>query len=77
VADPRDADDPADPAAFDAARGDLGPWLATSSSGRELIETGFGDDVEAAAALDAETVAPVLDGPAFAGVTPAATGHLR
>jgi 2-phosphosulfolactate phosphatase len=64
-------------AAFDAARDDLGAWLADSASGRELVAIGFGDDVDAAARLDAEDVAPVLDGPAFAGVTPAAAGHLR
>jgi 2-phosphosulfolactate phosphatase len=56
--------------AFGAARDDLPAWLAGSASGQELIGIGFGDDVEAAAALDADHVAPVLDGPAFVGVTP-------
>ncbi len=64
-------------AAFDAARGDLGAWLAGCASGRELIEIGFGDDVEAAAVADAEDVAPVLEGRAFTGVTPGGAGHLR
>lgn len=64
-------------AAFDAARHDLGAWLAGSASGRELIALGFDDDVEAAAVLDAEDVAPVLDGPAFSGVAPGVSRHLR
>jgi 2-phosphosulfolactate phosphatase len=64
-------------AAFDAARDDPGGWLRGSSSGRELIAIGFGDDVDAAAVLDAEQVAPVLDGRAFAGVAPAGAGPLR
>jgi 2-phosphosulfolactate phosphatase len=64
-------------AVFDAACHDLTAWLADSGSGRELISIGYGDDVAAAAVLDAEDVAPVLDGPAFAGVSPAASGPLR
>jgi 2-phosphosulfolactate phosphatase len=64
-------------AAFDAARDDLNGWLRGSASGRELIAIGFGDDVDAAAVLDAEQVAPVLDGRAFAGVAPAGAGPLR
>jgi len=57
-------------AAFDAARDDLCTWLATAASGRELLGLGWSDDVDAAAVLDAETVAPVLVGPEFRGVTP-------
>jgi 2-phosphosulfolactate phosphatase len=64
-------------AAFDSARDDLDGWLRGSASGRELIAIGFGDDVDAAAVLDAEQVAPVLDGRAFAGVAPAGAGPLR
>jgi 2-phosphosulfolactate phosphatase len=64
-------------AAFNAAGADLAGWLAGSASGRELVAVGFGDDVEAAAWLDAEDVAPVLDGPAFSGVAPGATRPLR
>jgi 2-phosphosulfolactate phosphatase len=64
-------------AAFDAARDDLTTWLTGSSSGRELAEAGCADDVQAAAALDADAVAPVLDGPEFTGVTPSGAGHLR
>jgi 2-phosphosulfolactate phosphatase len=57
-------------AAFEAARDDLCTWLSTAASGRQLVEWGWSDDVEAAAVLDAETVAPVLVGPEFQGVTP-------
>jgi 2-phosphosulfolactate phosphatase len=64
-------------AAFDAARDDLFTWLTTAASGRQLVEWGWSDDVEAAAVLDAESVAPVLDGPEFRGVTPSPPGHLR
>jgi 2-phosphosulfolactate phosphatase len=64
-------------AAFDAARDDLDGCLAGSVSGRELVARGWSDDVAAAAALDAEAVAPVLDGSEFAGVTPATAVHLR
>jgi 2-phosphosulfolactate phosphatase len=64
-------------AAFDAARADLGGWLARSGSGRELASIGFDDDVATAAVLDAEAVAPVLDGPAFSAVVASAAGHLR
>jgi 2-phosphosulfolactate phosphatase len=55
-------------AAFDEARDELPEWLLLSASGRELIARGWGDDVEAAAALDADAVAPVLRGAAFVGV---------
>jgi 2-phosphosulfolactate phosphatase len=64
-------------AAFDAAQDDLVTWLAGSASGRELIALGHLDDVEAAAALDADAVAPVLDGPVFRAATPGGDGHLR
>ena len=64
-------------AAFDAARDDLGTWLTTSASGRQLVAWDWSDDVEAAAALDAEAVAPVLHGPEFRGVTPPDTGRVR
>lgn len=60
-------------AAFDAARNDLGVALAACASGRELLEAGFGPDVDLAAALDASTVVPVLDGDAF--VDAALEGH--
>jgi 2-phosphosulfolactate phosphatase len=64
-------------AAFLAARDDLPGWLAGSASGRELAAWGWDDDVDAAAVLDAEDVAPVIEGPAFQGVAPASPGHLR
>jgi 2-phosphosulfolactate phosphatase len=63
-------------AAFTAARPDLGAWLAGSASGRELAERGWAEDVACAAVLDAEDVAPVLDGEAFRAVTPAAGGRV-
>jgi len=65
-------------AAFEAARdGGLVDWLTGSGSGRELAARGWSDDVLAAAELDAEAVAAVLDGPEFRGVTPGDAGHLR
>lgn len=63
-------------AAFDAVRDDLPGWLAATASGRELAAIGFDDDVAAAAVLDADAVAPVLDGVGFAGIPPAAPGPL-
>lgn len=64
-------------AAFDDARDDLRDWLLASGSGRELVGRHWRDDVEMAAALDVESVAPVLDGAAFVGVTPGPIRHLR
>lgn len=52
-------------AAFASVRDGLGAALSASVSGRELGARGYADDVAMAAALDAETVVPVLDGPAF------------
>jgi 2-phosphosulfolactate phosphatase len=64
-------------AAFQSARDDLVGWLAGSASGRELAAWGRDDDIDAAAALDAEDVAPVLDGSVFRGVAVDPPGHLR
>lgn len=64
-------------AAFDTARADVNGWLRRSGSGRELMAIGFGDDVDAASALDAEQVAPLLDGRAFVGIAPDGAGPLR
>ncbi|MFN3215250.1 MAG: 2-phosphosulfolactate phosphatase [Acidimicrobiales bacterium] len=50
-------------AAFRDARADLEARLAACGSGRELIDRGFGADVDLAAALDVSTVVAVLDGP--------------
>lgn len=47
-------------AAFLAARDDLASMLGCSASGRELIEAGFGADVEIASEADATEVVPVL-----------------
>ncbi len=52
-------------AAFVGARPRLFETLAGCASGRELIDRGWADDVEAAAALDVARVVPTLDGPAF------------
>lgn len=53
-------------AAYRAARF---PWdLRACSSGRELIGSGFGEDVDLAAQVDADDVVPVLTDGAFVGV---------
>ncbi|HST03555.1 MAG TPA: 2-phosphosulfolactate phosphatase [Chloroflexia bacterium] len=46
--------------AFEAAREELYDTLAHSSSGKELIERGFNEDVRLASLLDCSDVAPVL-----------------
>lgn len=48
--------------AFRAVAEDLAAELAGCTSGRELVDAGFGADVAAAAALDADDVVPVLSG---------------
>jgi 2-phosphosulfolactate phosphatase len=50
---------------FEAARGSLAERLRASASGRELIDRGFGVDVDVAAELDVSSVVPVLAGGAF------------
>lgn len=56
-------------AMFTQTRGDLAETLRGTESGRELIERGFGEDVELAAALDVSNVVPVLrENGAFAAV---------
>jgi 2-phosphosulfolactate phosphatase len=47
-------------AAFEQARTEPAERLRACASGRELIERGFADDVETAAALDASAIAPIL-----------------
>lgn len=54
-------------AAFEAARGDLLGMLEASSSGRELMDRGFGQDVATAAEFDATDLVPVLREGAFSG----------
>jgi 2-phosphosulfolactate phosphatase len=54
-------------AAFHHFREDLSRALRTSSSGKELIERGFGLDVELAAELDVSVNVPRLVDRAFAG----------
>ncbi len=46
--------------AYEAASGDIGSMLRECASGRELIESGFGSDVEIAAEVDESTVVPLL-----------------
>jgi len=62
-------------AAFIAVGDDVGAWLASTATGRELVARGWADDVATAAVLDADTVVPVLDGPSFAALAPDATGR--
>ncbi len=52
-------------AAFQEARLTLGERLSQCSSGKELIERGFAEDVRLAAQLDASDSAPILMGGAF------------
>jgi len=54
-------------AAFEHCQHALAVTIAQSSSGRELIERGFPQDVELASALDVSTHAPRFDGLAFTG----------
>ena len=53
-----------------AAAGDLVGWLGSTASGRELVVRGWPDDVATAAALDAETTVPLLDGRRFVALAP-------
>jgi 2-phosphosulfolactate phosphatase len=52
-------------AAFRAVEGHLGHGLRACAGGRELVEDGFGADVDLAAAYDVTRVVPVLAGDAF------------
>jgi 2-phosphosulfolactate phosphatase len=52
-------------ATFEAAHGDLREVIRTSSSGRELIERGYGSDVEFAADWDISSAVPRLERGAF------------
>jgi 2-phosphosulfolactate phosphatase len=64
-------------AAFASIGDDVEGWLAATGSGRELVDRGWADDVAVAAALDADTVAPLLHGSRFGVVEPAPAGDLR
>ena len=46
----------------DGARDDLPARLFACSSGRELVEKGFADDVEVAGRVDVSETVPVLEG---------------
>lgn len=52
-------------AAYAAVRQDIAAHLRASASGRELIDAGFGADVEFAAEADRSLAVPVLTGDAF------------
>ena len=52
-------------AAFDGVADDLASAVRACASGRELVEDGFGADVDLAAAYDVSEVVPVLYGDAF------------
>jgi 2-phosphosulfolactate phosphatase len=54
-------------AAYAAVRETVAATLPTCTSGRELVEDGFGRDVEIAGSLDASRVVPVLRDGAFFG----------
>lgn len=64
---PKSPDADAAIAAFEHLQHALADTIARSSSGRELIERGFPQDVELASALDLSTQAPKFDGVAFMG----------
>ncbi len=55
-------------AAFEAAKPNLPAKLRSCSSGLELIERGFEQDVELAGGLDTSETVPVLDGDAYTAV---------
>ncbi|WP_416404703.1 2-phosphosulfolactate phosphatase [Arthrobacter sp. LFS091] len=55
-------------AAFDAAEPQLAAVLRGCSSGRELVDAGYADDVEIAAGLDASSTVALLRDGAFQGV---------
>jgi 2-phosphosulfolactate phosphatase len=52
-------------AAYDVVRGRLADALTTCASGQELVDDGWGGDVEVAAGGDVSTVVPVLRGDVF------------
>jgi 2-phosphosulfolactate phosphatase len=52
-------------AAFDAVSGDLPGFLRRCSSGRELIEMGYPDDVKIAGERDASATAPIFHAGAY------------
>ncbi|MBB2988041.1 2-phosphosulfolactate phosphatase [Terracoccus luteus] len=65
-------------AAWDVVADDVGTALRASASGVELVEAGFGDDVDVAAELDASDLVPLLVDGAFTDATGSAAagaGH--
>lgn len=61
-------------AVFRAAESRLLEWMTRCVSGRELVDRGFGSDVEVASALDASRTVPVLTGGWFGLPTTGQTG---
>lgn len=57
--------------AFEGVADHLQDQVFSCSSGRELVERGFGRDVELGAELDASVSVPVLKDEAFVGLSPA------
>jgi len=56
-------------AAFERFRSGLHDALAGCVSGRELLDRGFPEDVELAAAYGVSSAAPILQGDRFAGAS--------
>ena len=54
--------------AFTACRDSLAEIVRESVSGRELVEQGFPEDVDAAIALDVSSIAPILRDGAYSGL---------
>jgi 2-phosphosulfolactate phosphatase len=61
----RSAEAEAAVAAFERLRADLAGHLRASLSGQELVNAGWGEDLDVATELDADEVVPILDGHAF------------
>lgn len=60
---------------FQAVQHLMATTLLEVSSGRELIDVGFRDDVVVAAEIDASKVVPVLNGERFVDASPARRDH--
>jgi 2-phosphosulfolactate phosphatase len=56
-------------AAFESLGKVCGPAIERSSSGKELIDRGFREDIALAAELDASTTAPILQDGGFVALS--------
>jgi 2-phosphosulfolactate phosphatase len=56
-------------AAFESFGKVCGPVIERSSSGKELIDRGFREDVALAAELDASTTAPIMQNGSFVALS--------